>query len=526
MNLKLAKKVLICPSCQGSLSFSKTHATCTKCSAKYQISDGIIDFSSPAASAQVSSQAEIFDDTYQHLESYTLENWQSSYFKRVSASFEDETNKDAIFMDIGSGGNAYNVIEMAKKGHPSIGLDISPQAAKNAERFAKDQGCDDACLFIVADASNIPIKAESIAHTACIMLLEHIEDDEAVIRDISRILKPNASSFIAVPNAYRYIWPIFWPLNRMWDKKLGHVRHYTPEDLSQKFRRAGFSITSLTYTGHLIKFVQLALSFITPNQSIWWLCEKVDQMMAQFKMAQNINAVFTKVTKSEDEQDDTFQKNYFTDYYQPMTGSFSKQDLEKNMRWFYGWFNAVSDWYPLHKGSAQVLEIGCAIGAAGRILAERGFVVTATDVSEYAISKARAVNHHQNLQFETLDIQSQKLPNKKYDLIIGFEVIEHLDNLDQTFKNLHSLLAKGGTLIVSTPYPATHIYRDSTHINVRHPIDWTRRLEKAGFTNIKTKRVSFLPFFYNLSKNLHVAFPIGLNTRYINSPVFLYAENH
>lgn len=210
-----------------------------------------------------------------------------------------------------------------------------------------------------------------------------------------------------------------------------------------------------------------------------------------------------------------------------MTGTFSDVDLLRNKRWFYGWFNALQSFYNFREGNRKkVLEIGCAIGAASRILAERGFIVDATDISPYAIQKASKVNIHPNLRFKILDIQSRKLSTNKikYDLIIGFEVIEHLQDLDTTLANINALLNKGGVCICSTPFPYAYVFRDETHINVRHPLDWKKRFIKAGFKNIRVKQVGFVPYFYRFSEKLHIQLPFGLPTPYVNSPVFIYAE--
>lgn len=219
-----------------------------------------------------------------------------------------------------------------------------------------------------------------------------------------------------------------------------------------------------------------------------------------------------------------FDKDYFTKYYQPMTGKFQQKDLVRNMNWFYGWFNALMDWYDFRDGAGkEALEIGCAIGAAARILAERNFIVTASDISEYALKKAQKVNTHKNLKFKQLDIEKHKF-KQKFDLIYSFEVIEHLGDLDTALENIYSMLKPNGVCICSTPYPYSYVFIDKTHINVRHPLDWMRIFKKAHFKNINHKQIGFIPFLYRYSKNWHITIPFGIPTPYINSPVFIYAQ--
>ena len=220
-----------------------------------------------------------------------------------------------------------------------------------------------------------------------------------------------------------------------------------------------------------------------------------------------------------------FRKSYFTDYYKGMTGEFENADLEKNRNWFFGWFNSLLDWYDFRDGkNKKALEVGCAIGAASRILAERGFEVIASDISEYAVNNSQKVNQHQNLSFTTLDVETSKKFSKTFDLIFGFEVIEHLEHPEKAIKNLKRMLKPGGVLICSTPFPFSYVFVDKTHVNVKHPLDWQRILLDSGFSKVTYKKVAFLPLLYRFSKYLHLTLPFCIPWRYINSTVFFYAQ--
>jgi len=218
-----------------------------------------------------------------------------------------------------------------------------------------------------------------------------------------------------------------------------------------------------------------------------------------------------------------FHDTYFKEYYSAFTGSFSHQDLERNKRWFTGWFDALQDLFDFKAGNGRkVLEIGCSIGAAAAILEERGFNVLATDFSEYAVKHAKKLLP--NIDFQELDIEESTQFKSKFDLIFGFEVIEHLPQHEKAIGNMKRMLKPGGVVICSTPRPYAHIYRDVTHVNVRHPKDWQRIFTAAGFRNVKTKDVTFIPFFYKFSPKLHFRLPFPIPTRYLNSTVFIYAQ--
>ncbi len=220
-----------------------------------------------------------------------------------------------------------------------------------------------------------------------------------------------------------------------------------------------------------------------------------------------------------------FDEKYFTEYYFAMTGTFSKLDFVRNYNWFYGWFQAIKGFVDIENGQGKkALEIGCSIGAASHIVSEMGYKTTATDISSYAVKHAKKLLPH--IDCEVLDIT--KSPAKKhvdtYDLLFGFEVIEHLDKPLDALKNMHTMLQHHGQLVLSTPYPYSYVYYDETHVSVLYPGQWAQLLKQAGFQKIQFRQISFIPFFYRYSKRLHFTAPIGIDSGYINSPVFLYAE--
>lgn len=221
---------------------------------------------------------------------------------------------------------------------------------------------------------------------------------------------------------------------------------------------------------------------------------------------------------------DIFQEEYFTQYYKAMTGDFTHKDLQRNINWFHGWFRQLQWAFDFREGKGRsVLEIGGAIGAASKILHERGFNITMTDVSSHAVEKVKALIPE--LSAEVFDIQQDR-PEwyHTFDLIFSFEVIEHLEDPEKALRNMHTMLKEGGCVINSTPYPYAYVFIDKTHINVRHPLDWVRIYQKAGFKNVAYRQIGFVPFFYRYSKDLHFTLPFGVNSPYINSPVFIYGE--
>ena len=70
-------------------------------------------------------------------------------------------------------------------------------------------------------------------------VLEHITEDEAVLKAWSRKLKPGGTVFVYVP--------AFQVLYTSMDRKVGHVRRYTRGELQRKLQRAGLDVKQSRY---------------------------------------------------------------------------------------------------------------------------------------------------------------------------------------------------------------------------------------------------------------------------------------
>lgn len=227
-------------------------------------------------------------------------------------------------------------------------------------------------------------------------------------------------------------------------------------------------------------------------------------------------------------QNEKFGREYFTGYYEKNVGVFEDKDLERSINWFYGWISYLNKFVDLKYGkSRKVLEIGCSIGGVSHILSDAGFEVFASDISEYAVERARKLSRKlkKNISFSVFDIEKNIPLRQKFDLIIVFEVIEHLQDPFGAIKKMRTKLKKNGTLICSTPDKDFDLSSDPTHINVKRRGEWRRIFRKAGFKKLQLEQISFVPFFWRLNKRFHIALPLKIKSRFINSPLFIIAIN-
>ena len=99
----------------------------------------------------------------------------------------------------------------------------------------------------------------------------------------------------------------------------------------------------------------------------------------------------------------------------------------------------------------KILDVGCGGGIICEPLARLGAKVTGIDFAPNNIMAAKIHSKKNKLKINYLykDIEKSKL-DEKFDIILMFEVLEHLDNWKKTIKNIKKNLNKNGLIIIST----------------------------------------------------------------------------
>ena len=103
------------------------------------------------------------------------------------------------------------------------------------------------------------------------------------------------------------------------------------------------------------------------------------------------------------------------------------------------------------KGNASILEIGCGDGYGTSYLAKHFRHVEAIDISEDAITKAKAVYKQDNCTFKTYSGKKLNYPDNFFDAVVSFHVIEHVKNVKQYLKEIKRVLKDDGVFIITTP---------------------------------------------------------------------------
>lgn len=102
-------------------------------------------------------------------------------------------------------------------------------------------------------------------------------------------------------------------------------------------------------------------------------------------------------------------------------------------------------------GGKRVLDAGCGAGYGTDELAGVAGQVIGADIAGEAVDFASKHYRRANLHFEQASCGAIPHADGTFDLVVAFEVIEHLTNWRELLTEARRLLAPGGQFVVSTP---------------------------------------------------------------------------
>ena len=155
----------------------------------------------------------------------------------------------------------------------------------------------------------------------------------------------------------------------------------------------------------------------------------------------------------------------------------NKKEIEKFSKIAEEWWNPNGKFKPLHKFNpirisyikeniietfkldktknplkkVRILDIGCGGGLLSEPMSRLGANVTAIDASEKNIQVAKLHAKQNNLKIDYICASPEKLTNeKKFDVILNMEIVEHVEDINLFLKSCSKLLRKNGIMFVAT----------------------------------------------------------------------------
>lgn len=100
----------------------------------------------------------------------------------------------------------------------------------------------------------------------------------------------------------------------------------------------------------------------------------------------------------------------------------------------------------------DVLEIGFGDGYGSNFLADHGRNVVGIDLFETNVREASARYPRENLKFHTMPATAMRFPDRSFDLVVSFQVIEHIPQaqLGTYVREIRRVTRPGGTICLTT----------------------------------------------------------------------------
>jgi ubiquinone/menaquinone biosynthesis C-methylase UbiE len=131
--------------------------------------------------------------------------------------------------------------------------------------------------------------------------------------------------------------------------------------------------------------------------------------------------------------------------------------------------------YEFVQGSLEknVLDIGCGSGHGSNTLAPKFKEVYGVDISNEAIQYAKDNWQLPNIKFSTGDSLNIPFPENQFDVVVAFEVFEHLSDWRKFLSEIKRVLKPNGLVYISTPNKTLYSPGTKKPINPHHVFEMT-----------------------------------------------------
>jgi SAM-dependent methyltransferase len=172
------------------------------------------------------------------------------------------------------------------------------------------------------------------------------------------------------------------------------------------------------------------------------------------------------------------------DAVMPLTGERTVPDLAEENYWFRRHEVVYQRLLPLCERH-DVLEAGCGEGYGADLIAGVARRVVGLDYDESAVAHVKA--RYPRVDMRHGNLAELPLPDADVDVVVNFQVIEHLWDQGQFARECLRVLRPNGVLLMSTPNRITFSPGRDTPINPFHTRELnaeelTELLTDAGFT--------------------------------------------
>lgn len=179
----------------------------------------------------------------------------------------------------------------------------------------------------------------------------------------------------------------------------------------------------------------------------------------------------------------------------------------------------------------RILDLGCGEGYGAQILASAARMVVAADYSSETVLHAARKYAGENLVFVVCDAQRLPFRPDVFDMVVSFEVIEHLASVSRYLEEVRRVLTQTGLCLLSTPNRLLRLLPFQKPWNRFHLREYDfkgfakaleeqfRQVRVCGVTaipailNVEKRRVKQNPFIAYPRMMAHLLFPRSVYDR-------------
>jgi len=110
-----------------------------------------------------------------------------------------------------------------------------------------------------------------------------------------------------------------------------------------------------------------------------------------------------------------------------------------------GYENKIRD-FAKHVRNKKVLDVGCGNGNYTSLFAKNGNVVFGVDINDF-----RHKIYKDKFTYKKYNGKRLPFNNNEFDVVVSFDVIEHVEDDVLFFSEINRVLKKGGIIYVATP---------------------------------------------------------------------------
>lgn len=242
-----------CPRCRGVLGRRHEVLECSSCQSSYATVNGIPDLRIDAPSwIDCDQDREQAREIVSEMGSASLEEVVRHVFRVVRGRHDENVNYRTLrvlgapermrreitgwlddatratpFLDLGCGPGML-LAAAAAEGRRGIGVDVSMVWLVVAQRLIQSFGGD--AVLAAGFAESLPLEDDSVGAVVSLDVIEHVDDQEAYLRELDRVTKPRAAVALATPNRFSLaaephvnVWGVGW-LPRRWQQRYAERR--------------------------------------------------------------------------------------------------------------------------------------------------------------------------------------------------------------------------------------------------------------------------------------------------------------